>query len=76
MAIATITLTAANGDQIFMNSIGIVSAPDANGVTRVTLTNTITGGTGRFADASGTLTGTVTNASGISTIHYEGMISY
>ena len=76
LAIATITLTAANGDKIFMNSIGIVSAPDANGVTMVALTNTITGGTGRFADASGTLTGTVIGASGTSTIHYEGMISY
>ncbi len=73
---ATVTLTAANGDKIFMSSIGIVSAPDANNVTMVALTNTITGGTGRFADASGILRGTVTGLSSISIIHYEGMISF
>jgi hypothetical protein len=76
LAKATITLTADNGDKIFMNSIGIVSPPDANGVTMVRLTNTITGGTGRFANASGTLRGTVISASGTSTIHYEGLISF
>jgi hypothetical protein len=73
---ATFTLTAANGDQIFMNSIGIVSPPDANGVTMVTLTNTITGGTGRFADAKGTLTGEVIRGATTDTISLEGWISY
>jgi len=70
------TLTAANGDQIFMNSIGIVGDPDVNGNSIVTITSTITGSTGRFADASGTLTGTITGSSSTFTIHYEGMISY
>jgi len=72
----TFTLTAANGDQIFMNSIGIVNPPDANGVTMVTLTNTITGGTGRFADATGTLTGGVIRGATTDTISLEGRISY
>ncbi|MEJ7675828.1 MAG: hypothetical protein WKF59_24760 [Chitinophagaceae bacterium] len=74
---ATFTLTAANGDQIFMNSIGIVSPPDANGVTMVTLTNTITGGTGRFADASGYVDGQrYTWRNYRYHYHYEGRISY
>ena len=73
---ATYTLTAANGDQIFMNSIGIVNPPDANGVITVTLTNTITGGTGRFAHATGTLTGSVIRGATTDTISLEGMISY
>src|SRR5215210_5233468 len=38
-AVDTTTLTAANGDQIFMNSIGIVGDPDANGNIIVTLTS-------------------------------------
>ena len=75
-AVDTTTLTAANGDQIFMNSIGIANPPDANGVTRVTITSTITGGTGRFAHASGTLTGTIIGSSPTFTIHFEGRISY
>ncbi len=74
-AIDTTTLTAANGDQIFFNSIAIVGDPDANGNSIITLTSTITGGTGRFAHASGTLTGIITG-SPIFTIHFEGMISY
>jgi hypothetical protein len=73
---ATFTLTAANGDQIFMNSIGIVNPPDANGVITVTLTNTITGGTGRFAYATGTVTGEVIRGATTDTISLEGMISY
>ncbi len=78
LAIATWTLTAANGDKIFMNSIAIVGGggSDANGNIVSTLTNTITGGTGRFADASGTLTGSVINGATSDAISLEGRISY
>jgi hypothetical protein len=77
-AIATWTLTAANGDKIFMDSEAPVGSggTDANGNTVSILTNTITGGTGRFADASGTLTGSVTNGATSDAISLEGMISY
>ncbi len=78
LAIDTWTLTAANGDKIFMNSIGIVGGGgrDANGNIVSTLTNTITGGTGRFADARGTLTGSVINGKTSDAISLEGWISY
>jgi hypothetical protein len=55
----TSTLSAANGDQLFGTYIGteqLSSIPAAGQVNELTLVLTITGGTGRFADASGTLT--------------------
>ena len=56
----TATVTAANGDQLFatFTGSGAVSSPiPAVGETGdLTLVVTITGGTGRFSDASGTLT--------------------
>ncbi|CAN5267645.1 hypothetical protein BH20BAC1_BH20BAC1_05500 [soil metagenome] len=70
-SIATFTLTAANGDQIFMNVPGKM-----NSATSATLTATITGGTGRFADARGTLTGSVINGATSDAISLEGWISY
>jgi hypothetical protein len=71
LSIATFTLTAANGDQIFMNVPGKM-----NSATSATLTATITGGTGRFADARGTLTGSVINGATTDAISLEGRISY
>jgi hypothetical protein len=53
-ATGTATWTAANGDQIFVSVVGhgdIVVFPTVT----ITETHTITGGTGRFADASGTI---------------------
>jgi hypothetical protein len=53
-ATGTATWTAANGDQIFVSVVGhgdIVVFP----IVTITETHTITGGTGRFADASGTI---------------------
>ncbi len=75
---ANATITAANGDQILMKQTGIISGPDANGETRVALTGTITGGTGRFADATGTVTGLLTakDKSPTETISLEGTITY
>lgn len=53
-ATGTATWTAANGDEIFVNVVGhgdIFVFPTVV----ITETHTITGGTGRFADASGTI---------------------
>ena len=50
--VTTVTYTAANGDQLFTVQNGAGSVP-ANGVINFTFTETVTGGTGRFADASG-----------------------
>ena len=51
----TATLVAANGDQVTGTiTLSQTALPDGHTTTRVVLT--ITGGTGRFADASGTLT--------------------
>jgi hypothetical protein len=52
----TETFTAANGDQVFTAFAGTGTLTGNTGVATGVLT--ITGGTGRFQDASGTLTGT------------------
>ncbi|MEO5996195.1 MAG: hypothetical protein ABIQ00_05865 [Chitinophagaceae bacterium] len=71
-------ITAASGDQIFLNTTGIGVGPDADGNFRITLSGTITGGTGRFAGATGNLTGVATdneiNPNG--TTSFEGTICY
>ena len=76
LAISTWTLTAANGDKIFMYSRGMAAGSDANGNMLSTLTNTITGGTGRFADARGKLTGSVIDGKASDAISVKGWISY
>ncbi|KAA9034458.1 hypothetical protein FW778_22525 [Ginsengibacter hankyongi] len=53
LLVGTATITTANGDQIFSTHSGSVVGPDDNGVLLITNYNTITGGTGRFANASG-----------------------
>src|ERR687892_135935 len=58
----TQTFVAANGDMLFLSftGMGTFTGPFAPGQTTETTANyTVTGGTGRFDDASGTLTGTV-----------------
>lgn len=60
----TQTIVAANGDMLFMTFTGTGVATGAFGVgqtSETTVVYTVTGGTGRFADASGTLTGTVSS---------------
>ena len=51
----TATIVAANGDEIFTTAVGTGTLLP-NNTSEATLVSTITGGTGRFADASGTLT--------------------
>jgi hypothetical protein len=73
-AVGSFTLTAANGDSISGDLLGRASI--ANGIANVVETATITGGTGRFAEATGsfTLTRTVVQATGISSGSFEGSI--
>jgi hypothetical protein len=73
-AVGSFTLTAANGDGISGDLLGRASI--ANGIANVVETATITGGTGRFADASGSfiVTRTVVQATGISSGSFEGSI--
>jgi hypothetical protein len=83
----TVTLTAANGDQLFatLSGGGTVGGLAVGDTIDVSSVFTITGGTGRFADASGTLTspvvatvvslvGTTLSTSDVFTL--QGRISY
>src|SRR5262249_51001777 len=77
----TYTLTAANGDELFTNTEGGQTGFVPPNISTVTLVATITGGTGRFAAATGTFTiirtGTIDVATGTSTGSgsFEGQIS-
>jgi outer membrane protein assembly factor BamB len=82
----TFTITAANGDTLTGSYVGrIIPGPiDANGVQQVTLkfTETITGGTGRFAKARGTFVATskvilnLVTGEGIYQEAFEGEMSF
>jgi hypothetical protein len=83
----TSTLVAANGDTAFSTLTGTATATGIGVGETIdfTLVFTITGGTGRFADASGTLTATATSEtvslvgttfSNRDTFTAEGQISY
>jgi hypothetical protein len=56
----TATFVAANGDEIFATAVGMGTLLP-NNTSEATLVSTITGGTGRFADASGTLTSSISS---------------
>jgi hypothetical protein len=56
----TATLAAANGDKVCMAATGTGTLTPTGSET--TLVSTITGGTGRFADASGTITSRISSA--------------
>jgi len=73
----TATFTAANGDQFFTQFRGL-NTPTGPGTSRGDISHTIIGGTGRFANATGTLTGIalVTVGSPTNTVSYEGWINY
>jgi hypothetical protein len=81
------TFTAANGDQLFATFAGggSLTGVGVGETAHITGPITITGGTGRFADASGTLTGTFdaetlsivgTTVVNRDTFSVEGRISY
>ena len=55
-ASGTMHFTAANGDQLFATTQGIEDRFTPPNVSEVTIAATIVGGTGRFAEASGTFT--------------------
>ena len=73
-AVGSFTLTAANGDSLSGDLLGRASI--ANGVATIVETATITGGTGRFADATGSFTvaRTVIQATGVSSGSFDGTI--
>lgn len=73
----TATFYAANGD-VFYTSFAGTSTPSTGGTSIVIMTHTITGGTGRFENATGTLIGhAVANPSRpTGTVTYDGTISY
>ena len=71
------TLTAANGAEVYAEGAGQV-VDNGNGTSTVTASYTITGGTGRFDDATGSFTTTATQqqATGDTEGTYEGGIAY
>ena|SRR5688572_23665486 len=73
----TAVFTAANGDQFFTSFTG-TSTPTGPGTSRGDFVHTITGGTGRFSDITGTLVGVaiVTVGSPTNTVSYQGTINF
>jgi hypothetical protein len=73
----TATFNAANGDSFYTSFSG-TATPREDGTMSVVMTHEVTGGTGRFKDASGIFTGetigSLTNPEGI--ITYDGYINY
>jgi hypothetical protein len=73
----TRTITAANGDQLFSTFTG-TSTPVINGMNGADLQDVITGGTGRFANATGSFTTTSRNnfITSTFTADFDGVINY
>jgi hypothetical protein len=71
-------VVAANGDELYSNYSGGGSLPDVNGVVSFSGTFTITGGTGRFSDATGggTFEGEGNVVTGDVVVSYQGTIRY
>jgi hypothetical protein len=72
------TFTAANGDTLTATVEGQATLTQTPGVLSIVEVYTITGGTGRFADAAGTFTleSTVTQATGLSSGTFSGAIDH
>jgi hypothetical protein len=68
------TLTAANGDTLFGTITGLATVVE--GIAYIQETHTITGGTGRFADATGTFVAgrVLVDATGMSASSFDGTI--
>ncbi len=75
--VAELTYKAANGDKLFATNVG-TSAPTGPTTIAFSGTNTVTGGTGRFDDATGTFSasGTADLATGAAAFAYDGWIAY
>ena len=71
----TAIFTAANGDHFYTNVNG-VSIPIGNDSIRSEITHTITGGTGRFENVSGTLTAIGKNGPKTGKVDFDGQISF
>jgi hypothetical protein len=73
----TATITAANGDS-FTTSFSGTTFPNGDGTATGHFTHTITGGTGRFSNISGTLTGVALHnlSTNFGTLDLYGSISY
>jgi hypothetical protein len=74
----TTIYTAANGDQLFVSFNGAGTPPDQNGLVSVSGTETVTGGTGRFTGASGSLsrTGSVSTVTVAGEFEMSGTLIY
>jgi acyl-coenzyme A thioesterase PaaI-like protein len=73
----TAVFTAANGDQFYTRFTG-TNTPTGNGTSRGVLYHTITGGTGRFENATGSFTGIalVNAASPTNSVSFDGHINF
>lgn len=73
----TAVFTAANGDEFYTSFTG-TAIPNGTGANQIEMHHTITGGTGRFENASGSFSGYTVAVPGHSNgyITYEGNISY
>lgn len=73
----TATITAANGDS-FTTSFTGTSTPNGDGTATGYFSHTITGGTGRFSDISGSLTAVSLHnlSTNAGTLEFNGTISY
>ena len=74
----TSTFTAANGDTLTATVLGQATPTTTPGVLSIVEDYTVTGGTGRFADATGTfrLKSTVNQATGVSSGTFSGVIDH
>lgn len=60
--LSTSTLTTANGDRMLMDCVGTSTSADNNLHSTTVVTCTVTGGTGRFTDATGSIVSTTQSA--------------
>jgi hypothetical protein len=76
-AVGTYTLTAANGDTLTADLAGTARLVEPPNVIAITETATVTGGTGRFAGATGSIQveRVFNRATGVTTGSFEGWIS-